>query len=420
MKQTHLNGEADRPYTLVAELTYRCPLRCLYCSNPTVLSRAAASPSPSANARTALPAKAGASPRAEAQSELSTEEWTRVMAEAEALGAMQLNLSGGEPLARTDLEALISAGRKHGFYVNLITSAVGLSQDRLLNLRAAGLDAIQISFQDEDAEAAARMAGRNVHAPKLAAAAWARAMGIPLTVNVVMHRENLGRIAAIITMAERLGADRLELANAQYLGWALANRDLLLPDRASLDRARATAAEARLRFQGRMEILFVQPDYHTDRPRACMDGWGRRYLIVNPYGQALPCQAAASLPNPVFENVRQRGLKAIWELSQGFNAFRGEAWMSPTCRGCEFRAVDHGGCRCQAFQLTGDAAATDPACSKSPHHHLIQSSRARADLLAKSESAGAPARSGQGGASSPAPIYRTFPATVTVPFPGGK
>jgi pyrroloquinoline quinone biosynthesis protein E len=351
-------NEAYQPYTLVAELTYRCPLRCVYCSNPVVM-------------------------RNQAGPELETQDWVRVIGGAAALGAMQLNLSGGEPLARGDLDSLIRAGREKGFYVNLITSAVGLSQTRLAGLRDSGLDSIQISFQDTERVEAERIAGRDVLKTKLAAVEWARSLGLPLTLNVVMHRGNLGRIAEIIAMAENLGADRLELANAQYLGWALTNRTSLLPDRASLDKARAIAAESRARLLGKMEILFVLPDYYSDQPRACMDGWGRHYLIVNPYGFVLPCQAAEGLPDLIFENVRDRPLEAIWSDSKALNAYRGEEWMSPTCRTCDKRRLDFGGCRCQAYFLTGQAAATDPACSLSPHHPIVANARRASETSAE-------------------------------------
>jgi pyrroloquinoline quinone biosynthesis protein E len=242
----------------------------------------------------------------------------------------------------------------------------------------------------------------------LAAAAWARELDLPLTINVVMHRDNLSRTAAIIALAEKLGADRLELANAQYLGWALANRDLLLPDRAALETARDLATAARTRLKGKMEILFVLPDYHAGQPRACMDGWAQRFLIVNPYGLALPCQAAASLPDPAFANVRDGSLSDIWLHSEGFTAFRGEAWMSPTCRTCDRRNVDFGGCRCQAFHLTGDTSATDPACSKSPDHHLVQHARAQAERPRFNPESPDPAYRISND-TVPDPVYRRFP-----------
>ncbi|XXV00332.1 pyrroloquinoline quinone biosynthesis protein PqqE [Sorangium sp. So ce1153] len=343
---------SHRPYTLIAELTYRCPLRCPYCSNPMELAGAAG--------------------------ELSTETWCRVFAEAAELGVMQLHLTGGEPLARRDLEALVRRARELGLYTNLITSGVPLARERLAALRAAGLDNVQLSVQDADAERADRIAGYAAFDHKLAVAGWVKAEGLPLTVNVVLHRANIENVPAIIALAERLGADRLELANTQYLGWALANRAALLPARDQLERAFAVASAARERLLGRMEMVFVTPDYHADWPRACMDGWARRYLHVAPGGLVLPCHAAHTIPGLGFESVRERPLAWIWRESPGMRRFRGDAWMPQPCQGCDRRAVDFGGCRCQAYHLTGDAAATDPACSLSPAHGIVEEARLRA------------------------------------------
>ncbi|WP_438010734.1 pyrroloquinoline quinone biosynthesis protein PqqE [Sorangium sp. So ce321] len=343
---------SHRPYTLIAELTYRCPLRCPYCSNPMELAGAAG--------------------------ELSTETWCRVFAEAAELGVMQLHLTGGEPLARRDLEALVRRARELGLYTNLITSGVPLARERLAALRAAGLDNVQLSVQDADAERADRIAGYAAFDQKLAVAGWVKAEGLPLTVNVVLHRANIENVPALIALAERLGADRLELANTQYLGWALANREALLPARDQLERAFAVASAARERLLGRMEMVFVTPDYHADWPRACMDGWARRYLHVAPGGLVLPCHAAHTIPGLRFESVRERPLAWIWRESPGMRRFRGDAWMPQPCQGCDRRAVDFGGCRCQAYHLTGDAAATDPACSLSPAHGIVEEARLRA------------------------------------------
>ncbi len=369
---------APRPYTLIAELTYRCPLGCAYCSNPLELARSA--------------------------NELATEDWARVFAEAAAMGILQLNLTGGEPLVRRDLEALVAAARERELYVNLITSGIPADAERLRGLAAAGLDSLQLSVQDVDPQGAAWIAGRSdaawtelgsaerspsreVEEPsqgsrlidaKLATAAAVRELGLPLTLNVVLHRGNIARVPQLVALAERLGAIRLELANTQALGWALVNRDELLPSAEEIELARRDAAAARERLRGRMEILFVRPDYYTDRPRACMDGWARRYLLVTPDGVALPCHQARSITTLAWENVRQRPLAAIWEDGPGFQAFRGEAWMPEPCRSCDERATDFGGCRCQAFALLGDAAATDPACALSPHHELVLQARARA------------------------------------------
>jgi pyrroloquinoline quinone biosynthesis protein E len=339
-----------RPYTLVAELTYRCPLRCPYCSNPIEWARR--------------------------KNELDTEDWLRVFREAEDLGVVGLNLTGGEPILRRDLEELISGARKLDLYTNLITSGIPLSRARLEKFRSLGLDNVQVSVQDVSAKGSDRIAGLRSFEKKLEVCGWVKELGMPLTLNVVLHRDNLDHVAEIIALAERLKADRLELANTQYLGWALINRRALLPTREQLERARAVAGEARKRLRGRMEVLFVTPDYYTDYPKSCMDGWGRRFIVVSPDGLVLPCHAAHTLPGLKFENVRERGLAAIWSDSAGFNAFRGEAWMPEPCRSCDKRGVDFGGCRCQAYHLTGDAAATDPTCILAPAHGLIETARA--------------------------------------------
>jgi len=346
-------SESPRPYTLVAELTYRCPLRCAYCSNPVRIAQR-------------LP-------------ELSTDDWRRVLREAAALGVVQVNLSGGEPLLREDLEALVAEAHSLELYTTLITSGVPLERARLETLVARGLDALQLSFQDERAAEARRMAGVEVLDQKRRVAAWTRELELPLTVNVVLQRDNIGRVAEIVALAEELAAERLELANTTYLGWALLNRAALLPTRAAIDAAREVAREAAARLKGRMEVLFVLPDYHTDFPRPCMGGWARSIVLVAPDGLALPCHQARTLPGLAFENVREGALGEIWRDSEGFQAFRGEAWMSEPCRGCERRHHDFGGCRCQAFHLTGDAAATDPACRLSPRHELVSAARAAAD-----------------------------------------
>jgi len=338
-----------RPYTLVAELTYRCPLRCSYCSNPVDWAKR--------------------------KSELDTEAWLRVFREAEDLGVVGLNLTGGEPILRRDLEALIAGARKLDLYTNLITSGIPLSRARLEKFRGLGLDNVQVSVQDVSAKGSDRIAGLRSFEKKLEVCAWVKELGMPLTLNVVLHRDNLDHVAEIIALAERLKADRLELANTQYLGWALINRRALLPTRDQLESARAVAAEARKRLRGRMEVLFVTPDYYTDYPKSCMDGWGRRFIVVSPDGLVLPCHAAHTLPGLKFDNVRERSLAAIWSDSPGMNAFRGEAWMPEPCRSCDKRGVDFGGCRCQAYHLTGDATATDPACMLAPAHGLIETAR---------------------------------------------
>jgi pyrroloquinoline quinone biosynthesis protein E len=345
-------AEAPRPYTLVAELTYRCALHCPYCSNPLE--------------------------HAQRATELTTAEWRRVIADAESLGVVQLHFTGGEPLARPDLRDLIAQGRASGLFTNLITSGVPLTHERLEELRDAGLDAVQLSVQDVDAERSDRIAGYPCFDAKMQVAAWVRELDLPLTINVVLHRENLDRVGEAVALAERLGAHRVELANTQYLGWALPNRAALLPTRTQLDRARDAAHAARARLEGRMEVLFVLPDYYAGRPRACMDGWARRFIDVTPDGAVLPCQSARSIPGLHFERVTERRLPDIWRSSSAMQAFRGDDWMIEPCRSCPSKGVDFGGCRCQAFLLTGDAAAADPACTLSPHHVRIEEARAAA------------------------------------------
>lgn len=334
----------DRPYLLLAELTYGCPLRCPYCSNPTSY------------------------PGGE---ELSTAEWQRVFEEAAQLGVLHVGFSGGEPLRRTDLAELVAAAHAAGLYTNLITSAVGLPQQRAARLRDAGLDSIQISFQADQEPVADEICGTPAHAIKLQAARMVRELGFPLTVNVVLHRRNIDRLNQIVALAESLQAERLELANAQYYGWAFENRAALLPTRAQIKQALESVAAQKKRLLGQMEILFVTPDYYSDRPKPCMNGWGRRFLTVNPVGSVLPCPTASAIKGLRFENVRAKPLAWIWSESESFNRFRGTDWMPAPCRDCSFREVDFGGCRCQAALLTGDANATDPACSLSPHREKL-------------------------------------------------
>jgi pyrroloquinoline quinone biosynthesis protein E len=337
---TPLSPALGLPTTLLAELTYRCPLHCPYCSNPIDLAREAA--------------------------ELTTAEWQRVFAEARALGVLQLGLSGGEPLLRRDLESLVGHAHEAGLYTTLITSGLGLSRDRVRRLRDEGLDHIQISLQDSDRENAERIAGTRSVEQKLAAAAHVRETNLAFSVNVVLHRGNLDHISAIIDEAAALGADRLELANTQYYGWAYENRAALMPTRSQLEAAESCVAEAQARFRGRMQILYVLPDYYQTYPKACMGGWGSVYIVVAPDGIALPCQAAAQITSLSFDSVRDRPLEWIWRSSPAFSAFRGEAWMLEPCRSCPRKSIDFGGCRCQAFQITGDGRNADPVCQKSP------------------------------------------------------
>jgi pyrroloquinoline quinone biosynthesis protein E len=342
----------ERLYTLIAELTYRCPLRCPYCSNPLEYKQH--------------------------KDQLTTEDWLRVLQQAEELGALQVTFTGGEPLLRTDLELLVAQAHRLNLYTTLITSGVPLERERLQSLREAGVDAVQVSVQGADAETSDRIAGTESFSHKLDVMRWVKELGLPLTLNAVLHRENLDQIESILSLAEGLGADRLELANTQYLGWALPNREALLPTPAQLTKARELARTAKERLRGRMEVLFVLPDYYSDRPKACMNGWGQRYMVVTPDGRALPCHLAHTIPSLTFEDVRTHSLEEIWTSSPAFLAFRGEDWMSPTCRSCDQRSKDFGGCRCQAFHLTGDASATDPVCSLSPDHELVRTARAAA------------------------------------------
>jgi pyrroloquinoline quinone biosynthesis protein E len=334
----------DRPLGLLAELSYACPLHCPYCSNPVNL--------------------------ADYRDELTTGEWQRVLAEAAELGVLQAHLSGGEPLQRRDLAEIVRAASRLGLYTNLITSGFGLSARRAGQLRDAGLDHVQISLQADEAALADRIAGAPSFERKKAAARLVKKLGWPLTVNVVLHRHNIDRVGRILELAAALGADRVELANAQYYGWALRNRGGLLPSRAQLERAEAAVRAARARLDGRMEVIYVVPDYYGRYPKPCMGGWGRRQLTVVPNGDVLPCPTAHALPLPR-ASVRERPLAWIWERSPLFQRFRGTGWMPEPCRSCDRREVDFGGCRCQAFLLTGDAARTDPVCHLSPDHGIV-------------------------------------------------
>jgi PqqA peptide cyclase len=345
-----------RPYTLIAELTYRCPLRCPYCSNP--------------------PGYAGHG------NEIDTDTWFRVFQEAEALGVVQLNLTGGEPLVRGDLERLIERASQLDLYTNLITSGIPLTFERLSRFAALGLNGVQVSVQSSRATESDRIAGAPSFQRKLEVMQWVTSLKLPLTLNVVLHRDNIGEIEELIALAERVSADRIELANAQYLGWALKNRAALLPTRDQIEIARASAAAARERLGGTMDVLFVTPDYYSMYPKTCMDGWGQRFIVVNPEGLALPCHLAHTLPGLRFDNVTKRGLADIWHHSEGFNRFRGVGWLPDACRSCDRHTKDFGGCRCQAFHVTGNANAIDPACALSSDHEHIESARSQASHLA--------------------------------------
>ena len=334
------------PLGLLAELTHRCPLRCPYCSNPVELHRASR--------------------------ELDAATWGRIFAEASALGVLQVHLSGGEPTSRRDLPEIVRHAVSAGLYTNLITSGVLTDARRFAELAAAGLDHVQLSVQDAEPGNADRIGGyAGGHARKLAFAEIVRAEGLPLTLNAVVHRQNLDRLPDLIELALKLGAGRLEVAHVQYYGWALRNRAALLPTRAQLDAATATVERAREELRGRLVIDYVVPDYYAKLPKACMGGWGRQFFAVSPNGRALPCHAAESLPGFTFPDLREVSLRDAWENSEAFNRFRGTGWMPEPCRGCGRAEQDWGGCRCQAFALTGNAANTDPACALSPHHDLL-------------------------------------------------
>ncbi|MEU5974404.1 pyrroloquinoline quinone biosynthesis protein PqqE [Streptomyces sp. NPDC047315] len=341
------------PWALLAELSHGCPLRCAYCSNPTELvSRSA---------------------------ELTAEQWADVFRQAADLGVVQSHLSGGEPLLRRDLTAIVAAADGAGVHTQLVTSGVGLSRQRLTELVAAGLRSVQLSVQHTDPEAAERIAGARALRAKERAAGLVRAAGLPLGLNVVLHRDNLDALDALVELALDWGAQRLELANTQFYGWALRNRDALLPARRQVAAARASVERWRRTLQGRLELVWVVPDYVDGTAKPCMGGWGALSLTVAPDGTVHPCPAAAALPGLDAPNVKDRSLHWIWYESKAFNTYRGESWMQEPCRSCELRTKDFGGCRCQAYALTGDAARTDPACSRSPDHALVRDLVDRAD-----------------------------------------
>jgi pyrroloquinoline quinone biosynthesis protein E len=341
---------APRPYTLVAELTYRCPLRCVYCSNPVDFHRS--------------------------RNELSTDEWRRVFSEAAELGVMQLHLSGGEPVLRDDLVELIQHARAHDLYTNLITGGTILDEEKLRRFREAGLDHIQLSIQGAARKSAETIAGVRSHRKKLDVARLIRQVGFPLTLNVVIHRLNIAEVPELITIALELGADRLELANTQFYAWAAENRRVLMPTREQYDRAEEIARDAIAKYRGTLEIAFVQNDYLSGEPKPCMGGWGGSYMCINPAGEVMPCHAAAVIPGLRFESVRDGTLEKIWRDSPAMNAFRGNDWMMEPCRSCPRKEIDFGGCRCQAFMLAGNAAEADPICRLSPHHGIVESMRA--------------------------------------------
>lgn len=360
------------PNALIAELTHRCPLHCVYCSNPEAMQ-----------------------PRSD---EMDTAHWLRIFDEAAALGVHQIHFTGGEPLARPDLTRLVAHARAAKLYVNLITSGIGLTAQRLDELVNAGLDHVQLSFQDVTETEANLWAGARAHAHKLLLAALIRTHPIGFTVNLVVHRQNLDRLESMIAMAEELRADKLEIANVQYYGWALRNRQNLLPTRDQLRASLATIAAAQERLRGTLRLDYVLPDYYAKFPKPCMGGWGRGLLLIDPAGRCFPCHAAGAIAGMRFDSLRDRSLAWIWEHSEAFTRFRGLDWMQEPCRTCDRRELDFGGCRCQAFLLTGDAAATDPVCSLSPHRPTVDA------ILAATQTAPHPALIPAGDL-----VYRTDP-----------
>ena len=340
------------PLWLLAELTYRCPLHCVFCYNPVDFARQ--------------------------EDELSTDDWLRVLREGRALGAVQLGLSGGEPLLRDDLEVIVAEAHRLGFYSNLLTSGVGLTEARAAALKAAGLDHVQLSFQDSTREMNDFLSHTKTFALKNRVAKIIKDQGWPMVMNVVIHRMNIDHIDRIIGMAHEMGAEYLELANTQYYSWAFLNRSQLLPTHEQLRTAERVTDAWRARLGEAMRIFFVAPDYHEGQAKKCVNGWGSMFMTIAPDGAALPCHTARMLPGLAFPNVREANLRDIWFDSEGFNRYRGTGWMKEPCSTCEFKEQDLGGCRCQAYMLAQDAAAADPVCRLSPQHHLVQAAVAEA------------------------------------------
>ena len=353
-----MSAKVGPPLWLLAELTYRCPLHCVFCYNPIDFAKQTA--------------------------ELSTEDWIRVLREGREMGAVQLGLSGGEPLLRDDLEEIVAEARRLGYYTNLLTSGVGLTLERARALKAAGLDHVQLSFQDSTREMNDFLSHTKTFELKNRVARIIKDQGWPMVMNVVLHRMNIDHIDRIIGMAAEFGAEYLELANTQYYSWAFHNRDALLPTREQLQRAEAVADIWRVRLgeQG-MRIFFVAPDYHEGKPKKCVNGWGNMFLTITPDGTALPCHTAKMLPGLAFPNVREQALSEIWYESEGFQRYRGTDWMKEPCSSCEHKEQDLGGCRCQAFLIANDPTAADPVCVKSPHHGLVVEAVERAELNAR-------------------------------------
>jgi pyrroloquinoline quinone biosynthesis protein E len=340
-----MNEPRSNPLALIAELTHRCPLHCVYCSNPLELE-----------ART---------------TELSTEDWSRVFQEAASLGVLQADFTGGEPLTRPDILDLIRAARAAGLYVNLITSGLPLDESRLEALVQAGLDHFQLSFQGAREEIANEVCGTKAHVQKLRVLEWIKRHRVAVTLNFVIHRRNIEQVPEMLSLAESSSASRVEFANVQYYGWAFANRDSLLPTREQLTHSIDFLKKAQERLAGKIKVEFIVPDYYARFPKPCMGGWAQKFMLITPSGEALPCHAAKVISGLAFENVKNRNLREIWEVSDAFQRFRGESWMQEPCKTCDRRALDFGGCRCQAFLLAADAGATDPVCSLAPQRPKV-------------------------------------------------
>jgi pyrroloquinoline quinone biosynthesis protein E len=331
---------APTPLALVAELTHRCPLHCVYCSNPLELAKR--------------------------QNELPTEAWARIFQEAAAAGVLQADLTGGEPLARNDIVPLVRAARATGLYVSLITSGLPLDEAKLASLVDAGLDHFQLSFQGANEQTAREIADTTAHPHKLRVLQWLKKHRIGVTLNFVIHRQNISELEAMLELVENYQPGCVEFASVQYYGWAVENRASLLPTREQLNYCVETLKQAEERLKGKTRVLFVVPDYYAKYPKPCVGGWGRKLMVITPDGTALPCHAATVIPGMCFENVKDKSLHEIWETSSAFQRFRGEEWMQEPCKSCDRRQQDYGGCRCQAFLLSGNAAATDPVCSLAP------------------------------------------------------
>src|SRR5213594_3730284 len=377
-----MTSTISNPLALIAELTHRCPLHCVYCSNPLELQSRS--------------------------TELSTESWSRVFQEAASLGVLQADFTGGEPLARIDIVDLVRAARSAGLYVNLITSGLPLDESKLAALVAAGLDHIQLSFQGAREELSNEISGTKSHTQKLRVLEWVKQHRVALTLNFVIHRGNIDQLEEMVALAETSSATRIEFANVQYYGWAFANRESLLPTHEQLERSMAIIKRAQERLEGRIRVEYVVPDYYAKYPKPCMGGWGRKLMLITPTGDALPCHAAQIIPGLQFENVKERSLREIWERSAAFQKFRGEDWMQEPCKTCDRREQDFGGCRCQASLLAGDAAATDPVCSLAPQRPKVDAILAGLNLI--SDSVGA-------GLAPPAPEPLTRPSWLYRPNP---